>query len=78
MIKQKININNITRKIMKNIKTQEFQINKVTMRDLTPRELGNVAGGTATLTSINCTGTGATVTTPLTTVTLTTLTNQRH
>lgn len=61
---------------MKNIKTQEFQINKTTVRDLTPRELGNVGGGTGTLTSLNCGS--ATVTTPLTTVTLTTLTNQRH
>ena len=58
---------------MKNINMKEFQINKSTLRDLTPRELDSVAGGTG-----GTSDTGITVTTPLTTVTLTTLTNQRH
>jgi hypothetical protein len=47
---------------MKNITNKEFEINKTTMRDLTPYEMDEVAGGSR---SIIC---------PFPTITLTTLT----
>ena len=33
------------RKIMKNLENDMFEINKTTMRDLTPYEINSVAGG---------------------------------
>lgn len=48
---------------MKNINNKDFKINKTTMRDLTPYEVDQVAGGSLTITL-----------TTLTPITITTIT----
>jgi hypothetical protein len=37
--------NKASRKTMKNLNNNQFEINKTTMRDMTPYELNKVAGG---------------------------------